>query len=80
MVKMIFAINHVGTIDVNMEKIKLRSYLSPGTKFNSNWSTDLNVKGKIFNFWKSIFENVFLNQSWKEFLTKKQKHKTSGKH
>lgn len=50
MVKMIFAVNYVGTIDVNMEKIKLRSYLSPGTKFNSNWSIDLNVKGKIFNF------------------------------
>ena len=53
---MIFAVNYGGAIDVNMEEIKLRSCLSPGTKCNSNWSIDLNVKGKIFNFWKSIFE------------------------
>ena len=50
------------------KKIKLRSYFLNSTKFNSSWSIDLNVKGNIFNLWKSIFENVFMNQGWEEFL------------
>ena len=74
---MIFAVHYVGTIDVNMEKIKLRSYLSPGTKFNSNWSIGLNVKGKMIKLLEDnkgeylydikVFKKAFLNLRHKKY-------------